>query len=136
MNRIKVLLVRKEFLLVLALLWTGVILFFCLIKSSSIPVIKIQNLDKAVHAFFHFVFTAIWFLYFQKQFVKVKFQKLTGVCFCFSVIFGILIEIAQSLFTTTRNGDVLDVLSNTTGAAIAVGVLVYYFKNKNLDLKI
>jgi VanZ family protein len=128
--------VRKEFLLVLALLWTGVILFFCLIKSSSIPVVKIQNLDKVVHASFHFVFTGLWFLYFQKQFVKIKFQKLILVCFSFSVIFGILIEIAQSLFTTTRNGDVLDVLSNTTGAFIAVGVLVYYFKNKNLFPKI
>jgi VanZ family protein len=128
--------VRKSLLLATALFWTGLILFFCLIKSSSIPVVKIQNLDKGVHAFFHFVFTSLWFLYFQKQFVKTKFQKLIGVCFGFSVIFGILIEIAQSLFTTTRNGDVLDVLSNTTGAAIAVGVLFYYFKNKNLDLKI
>ena len=127
---------RKEFLLFLALFWTGFVLFFCLIKSSSVPIIRISNLDKVAHAFFHFLFTVLWVLYFQKQFIGTKFQKLVAVALGFSFIFGIMIEIAQSLFTTTRKGDFLDVLANTTGAVIAVGVLFYYFKNKNLDLEL
>jgi VanZ family protein len=122
--------VRKEILLVLALFWTAIILFFCLIKSSNVPVIRIPNLDKLVHAFFHFMFTGLWFLYFKKQFTKTKFQKVMWFSFGFSVVFGIMIEIAQSLFTITRNGDVLDVLANTTGAVIAVITLTYSYSKK------
>jgi VanZ family protein len=122
--------VRKEILLVLALFWTAIILFFCLIKSSNVPVIRIPNLDKLVHAFFHFMFTGLWVLYFKKQFTKTKFQKVMWFSFGFSVVFGIMIEIAQSLFTITRNGDVLDVLANTTGAVIAVITLTYSYSKK------
>jgi VanZ family protein len=122
--------VRKEILLVLALFWTAIILFFCLIKSSNVPVIRIPNLDKLVHAFFHFMFTGLWFLYFKKQFTKTKFQKVMWFSFGFSLVFGIMIEIAQSLFTITRNGDVLDVLANTTGAVIAVITLTYSYSKK------
>ena len=37
-------------------------------KSSAVPVVQIANLDKMVHAFFYFVFTLLWFLYFKNYF--------------------------------------------------------------------
>jgi VanZ family protein len=119
--------------LLAALAWTGLILFFCLIKSSSVPVIKIPNIDKAVHISFHFGFTMLWFLFFQHV-VATPIKKRLSIVFVFSLVFGILIEIAQSLFTTSRSGDVLDVLANTTGALLACSVLIYYFKRKNIKL--
>jgi VanZ family protein len=122
--------VRKQYLLVLALFWTGIILFFCLIKSSSIPTIKIQNLDKGVHVFFHFVFTTLWFLYFKKRYGEMQLGRILYNTFALSVIFGGCIEICQTVFTTTRSGEILDILANAAGALIAVSVLTYYFKIK------
>jgi hypothetical protein len=41
----------------------GVVLYLCLVQSDKLPVVTIENLDKVVHAFFHFVFTSLWILF-------------------------------------------------------------------------
>jgi VanZ family protein len=117
--------VPKQLFFGMALFWAGIIAFFCLIKSSTIPAVSIPNLDKAVHAFFHFVLTLLWFLFFQKQMmVKSVFKPLYSAVL-FSFFYGIGIEIMQGLFTDTRSADVLDVLANVTGAILAsVAILV------------
>lgn len=43
--------------------------------------------------------------------------------FAGSLIFGILIELAQAFFTVSRNADVYDVLANTMGALVALSVI-------------
>lgn len=103
-----------------AILWTGVILFLCLIKSNDLPQVSIQNLDKVIHAFLHFVFTSLWFLYFKKEWSGYSKYKLLGFSLICSFIFGIAIELMQQYFTTTRTADVFDVLSNLTGSVLAV----------------
>ena len=119
----------KRIFLVLAIAWTGVILFLCLIKSSDLPQVSIQNLDKVVHAFFHFMFTSLWFLFFRTKINSLTITKPLVISFVFSVFFGILIEILQSLCTTTRTADVFDVLANVTGASLAVIFIVWLNKN-------
>nr|WP_314864647.1 VanZ family protein [uncultured Flavobacterium sp.] len=111
----------------IALCWTGVVGFFCLTPSNDIPTVNIPNLDKLVHAFFHFVFTILWFLFFKKQVKKKNQFKLLVVAVCFSVVFGIGIEVLQNKLTTTRSGDFFDVLANLTGATIAF-FLVFFAK--------
>lgn len=111
----------------IALCWTGVVSFFCLTPSNDISTVNIPNLDKLVHAFFHFVFTILWFLFFKKQVKKKNQFKLLVVAVCFSLLFGIGIEILQDKLTTTRSGDFFDVLANLTGATIAF-VLVLFAK--------
>jgi VanZ family protein len=130
---IKNLLVPKYLLFLVALLWTGVVTYFCLIKSSDIPSIEIPNLDKCVHAFFHFVFTFVWFLFFRKQLQLDYVTKPLLYSFLFSFIFGIGIEIGQELITTTRHGDVLDVVANVTGAILAVFTVLMCNKFKLLN---
>jgi VanZ family protein len=121
--------VHKRIFLVLAIAWTGVILFLCLIKSSDLPQVSIQNLDKVVHAFFHFMFTSLWFLFFRTKINSSTITKALVISFVFSVFFGILIEILQALCTTTRTADVFDVLANITGASLAVILIVWLNKN-------
>lgn len=116
-----------------ALFWTGIILFFCLIRASQLPVIKIPNLDKCVHALLHFVFTTLWFLFFKKQLYKINFKKTLLISFLLSVLFGIVVEIAQEFFTTTRRADVFDVLSNVTGATLAVLLILWGNRNGVFD---
>lgn len=110
----------KYILFLVALFWAGVIAYFCLVKSSDLPVVNILYIDKCIHAFFHFVFTFVWFLYFRKQ-LRFKYDlKPLMLSLLFSFVFGILIEILQELFTTTRHADVADVLANLTGAVLSV----------------
>lgn len=111
-----------------ALLWSGIIAFFCLMKSSSVPVVQIANLDKMAHAFFHFIFTLLWFLYFKNQFSGMDTFKTVIIPLLLSIFFGLLIELFQNLFTTSRVADVYDVLANTLGAIFAVILIQLYEK--------
>lgn len=127
---IKNLSVLKKISFWTALSWSGIIVYLCLIKSSNIPIVDITNLDKLVHAFFYFVFTLLWFFVFDFYFKNTNRIKLLFISFLSSFFFGIVIEIFQAVFTTTRNGDVLDVLANSTGALVAIVLLIVLDKNK------
>ena len=124
---------HKQFYFWVALSWTGLIVFFCLIKSSDIPVVQIENLDKVVHSFFHFMFTSFWFLFFKKQLNSPTVFKPLVASVLFSIFFGITIEIAQELFTTTRKGDLFDVLANSSGAILAACIILILSKYEGLS---
>jgi VanZ family protein len=124
--------VLKNLFFWIALCWTVVVGFFCLTPSNDIPSVDIPNLDKLVHAFFHFVFTILWFLFFKKQVKKKNQNKFLIVAVCFSLVFGISIEILQDQLTTTRNGDFFDVLANLTGATLAF-VFVLFAKRLKIN---
>ena len=123
----------KKAIFFLALFWGGVIAFFCLIQSSDVPQVSLPNLDKGVHAFFHFVFTSLWFLFLKKQLSAPSIRIALLISFAFSLFFGISIEILQELFTTTRHADILDVSANVSGATLAVIVILLLNKYKKLD---
>ena len=109
-----------------ALIWTCSILFLCLASFSNLPDVGLENADKYVHFTFHFVFVNLWFLYFNYK-NQIKSIKLAIFIFIFSIIFGVLIELAQRVFTTTRKGDFLDILSNVSGAFSALLLILVYF---------
>jgi VanZ family protein len=126
--------VRKRIFFFAALFWTGVILFFCLIKSSDIPQVNVPYLDKAVHATFHFVFTVLWFLFFKKKLKTANSFRPLVISFVFSFFLGVAIELMQQFFTTTRTADVLDELANLSGATLAViGIVLLNKYNGILD---
>jgi VanZ family protein len=126
--------VRKLFFLAAALFWSGVILFFCLIKASDLPQVEVPNLDKAVHATFHFVFTVLWFLFFKKKLKTSNIFRPLVIAYLFSFFFGSAVELMQEFFTTTRSADVIDELANLSGATLAVIAVVLLNKfNRILD---
>lgn len=120
----------RNIYLVAATLWTAFIAVCCLVnmnKFDSVPV-KSPNADKYVHATFYFVFTFLWFGFLKHdRLLSLKKQLLS--IFSAAVLYGVLMEICQSLFTTDRSADIEDALANTTGSAIAV--LIFWFINKN-----
>ncbi|WP_414000076.1 VanZ family protein [Flavobacterium sp. W1B] len=126
----KNLLVHKLIFFWLAFSWTAIVLVLCLISFNNVPSVNVQNFDKYVHVFFHFVFTFLWILFLKEQTKNGNSKKPYLVSFLFSVFFGMLIEIAQGAFTINRQADVFDVLANTTGAFLAVLVLSIYFRLK------
>lgn len=125
----------KQLFFLAAVLWTGIVLTLCLVQSNSLPVIKIVNLDKYIHAFFHFVFTSLWFLFFISHTEKKNILMPLMIAFMLSVFFGIAIEILQGLYTTTRREDILDVAANVSGATLAVFTIIIYYKSRRLDKK-
>lgn len=122
--------VPKQFLLLWALICSGVITYFCLTDSSNIPAVSIPSIDKIVHFCFHFGFTISWILFFKKE-LKGKAPddyKAYLISFIFSVFFGITIEILQSVLTATRSSDVSDVLANALGALFGVFMAIAFKK--------
>lgn len=105
--------------------------FFCLSPANDIPKVNIPNLDKIAHTFFHFVLTLLWFLFLINQSQTKNKMKVILTSFCISVLFGVTIEIIQSQFTTTRSGDILDVVANMFGSILAIVVIGFYFRIKN-----
>ncbi len=129
---IKRLLAHNNFYLFLALSWTTLVFLLCLVSVGNLPSlsIKVSGLDKYVHFTFHFVFSILWFLYLKNKNIKPILLKIFLASFCF----GILIEICQSLFTTSRQADVLDVLANASGAISAITILFLYHQFLKKDI--
>jgi VanZ family protein len=128
--------VLKKLFLFAALSWTGIILFFCLINANKLSQITIPNFDKVVHVFFHFVFTTLWFLFFKKKIESSNSFRALVASVVFSFFFGIAIELMQQYFTTTRSGDILDVVANLFGALSAVASIVLLNKYTGIIDKI
>jgi VanZ family protein len=116
--------VRKQIFLFSAIFWTGVVLFLSLENAKNIPVINIRYLDKVIHSGFHFVFTILWFLYLKKKFIGANNVHLLFFTLIGSFVLGIAIELIQQYFTTTRNGDVFDILANLFGAFLAAVAII------------
>lgn len=93
---------------------------------------NVSNLDKLVHAFFHFVLTSFCFLFFKSRAIDANSFNPLIASFLFSVFFGIGIEIAQEVLTTTRHADILDVLANVSGATLAVVLVLLFGLNTKL----
>jgi glycopeptide antibiotics resistance protein len=125
------LLVRNKFFWA-AVSWTLLITFLCLIKGKTLGDagwLHLPYKDKYVHSTFYFVFTVLWFLHFRAQ-NTAGTKRLRAMVFLMAVFYGGFIEICQGLFTTDRNADILDVLANTSGSAIAVLALWLLEKRK------
>ncbi|NMH27103.1 VanZ family protein [Flavobacterium silvaticum] len=118
----KTLSVPKKIWLVAAWTWTIFVLVLCLISFNDLPNVTVSNVDKYVHLTFHFIFTILWFKVFDSENTTAFWPKLVKVMLL-SLFFGIFIEIAQGLFTKTRQADVMDVLANFSGCLIAVMTL-------------
>jgi len=121
----KRLLAHKFFYLCLAVIWTIFIAFLCLVQFNNLPTVEVKGADKYVHFSFYFVFTILWFSYFKNRSLTGK-NNLVKV-FLLALLYGGLIELAQSIFTVTRKADVLDILANTAGAISAI-VAIFFFK--------
>ena len=115
-----------------AILWTITITILCLESSSSLPSVKVIGLDKIVHITFHFVFVNLWYLFFINNNSTKNNVNLVTKTFFLSFSYGVSIEIAQQLFTKTRQADVLDVLANITGAILAVIMIKILSQRKKL----
>ncbi len=126
----------KKIVFSIAVLWTSIVLYLCLenMRDANPIVINIEHIDKVVHACFHCILAALWFLFFRLHYLNKKKVNVYLLSFLFSFILGILIEFLQQYFTTTRSVDVFDILANMFGATLGIIFSVYlnrkYFRPK------
>jgi VanZ family protein len=124
--------VLKKTLFGLAISWTLLIAFLCLVTFSKLPSLGVSGVDKYVHATLHFVFTLFWGSYISLKQNEIKIPKILRVVML-SILYGIVIEILQETITTTRHADILDVLANFTGTLLALAVFILLKKKKQTN---
>ncbi|MEO8515686.1 MAG: VanZ family protein [Flavobacterium sp.] len=128
----KLLLVLKNKAIGLALLWTLLILYLSLKNPSGEQRFSFANADKIVHFTFYFMFVILWYRY---LFLAQKLQKGNKILLVFiAVLLGILVEVAQKYFTTTRQADVWDVVANSLGAFVGILVSNQIYKLKKIAI--
>ena len=75
---------------------------------------------------FYFVFVVLWSFATVKSYLNIKYDLLIVA---FAILYGIIIEVLQSVLTKTREADLYDMFANSLGAIVGfVGFFVV--KNK------
>jgi len=98
-----------------AFFWSIFIGYICLITIKKTPVlVSIPFKDKIVHFLFYFILFYLW-----KKALNVKEIKNQIKIVFVVVLYGIIIEVFQGIFTSDRHADIFDVLANTLGAVSA-----------------
>lgn len=87
------------------------------------------HLDKIVHVAFHFFLVILGVLFLKENFHKhLSMGKRVGFPIAFSISYGLLIELLQSLMSFGRTAEIWDVLANLTGALMG-GLLIQRYRS-------
>lgn len=100
----------------------------CLMPLENPPDLGISFADKIFHSLIYLILTFLWFYTLVLHF-KIGSEKAILYISLLSIIFGIIIEILQEVFTNTRQADVLDVVANSLGVVVAAGLLILKKRN-------
>lgn len=119
------LLERKYFYF--AVFWTLFITYMSLVTIEKVntSIINIPNKDKIVHFVFYFIFVFSWIKVFNSDKNKINLKIVV-----IAVLYGIIIEVLQSVFTTNRQADIFDAIANALGALTAF-LFLRHIKNKS-----
>ena len=107
-----------------ALVWATVILLLTLLPAARMPEVpdwQLISFATASHAVVFFIFTFLLRGGFYLQRTLLNLRRHSGLyALVISVLFGALIEYLQSTLGWGRQGDVMDILSNSIGSFMAI----------------
>ncbi|WP_317044934.1 VanZ family protein [Confluentibacter flavum] len=123
----------KKYLFLITIFYSLALASVCLLPIKKLPDVGVSFGDKIFHSLSYAVLAFLWFYTFFFQF---KISKTKAILFAsvISIIFGIIIEVLQGVFTSTRQADVYDVLANSLGVLFAACLLL--LKNINTVKKL
>ncbi|GEO03818.1 hypothetical protein AAE02nite_14820 [Adhaeribacter aerolatus] len=106
------------------LVWATVILFLTLLPVANMPQVpewELISFTTASHAVVFFILTFLMRrgFYLQKTYTGLR-RHSAWYAVIISFLFGILIEYLQSILGWGRQGDIMDVVSNTIGTLLAL----------------
>ena len=111
------------------ILWTSVIFILCLIPSSEIPKTNftIPHFDKIIHFGMFFILS----LFVNYEHKTKSFPKNLTLTILLAISLSFLSEILQKVLTSTRQFDLLDIISDIIGSLFG-----YYIFIKQKIIKI
>ena len=114
--------------LVFAIIWTAGITWLSLGSFENVPnvSISIPGKDKTVHFFFYF-----FFVIFLAKGLNARTKNQQLIIVLVAIIYGIIIEVFQDVFTLTRTADFFDVIANSIGAIFGL----VFLRVKKIELK-
>lgn len=83
-------------------------------------------IDKLFHIVLSAILIIVWLLYFYSKENKMMSITTIYAVFAFCLLYGIIIEALQYVFTTYRQADFLDVIANLIGLFIGLGLFRKY----------
>lgn len=100
-------------------------------SGTSISRFHFPNIDKVVHFVFYFVGSLLGCLA-LREYSKgnLKIWKSILMVLSFLVIYGIIIEVIQETYTSTRKSEIGDVLANSLGALSGAIIIAFLFSGK------
>lgn len=88
--------------------------------TRDLPKTQFPAADKLVHVLVYFFLAILWAGYaYIKEGYRFK-KKTVRVLLLSILLYGIIIEIFQGLFTISRSADILDVAANLLGAILGI----------------
>lgn len=95
------------------------------------PKMDIPNLDKAVHFTFYFVAALLGCMSVRERTSgRLTLKKALLIISISIILYGIIIEVLQSTYTTQRTGDFYDVVANSIGAFTGAYIIKRLFSGK------
>ncbi|WP_377714538.1 VanZ family protein [Pseudofulvibacter geojedonensis] len=96
-----------------------------MVKIKKEVDIKVPQFDKLVHFGIYFIFTLVWFAFFYNYSKSTAVVKNMLKAAIWALVFGVVVEVLQSVNPNARSGDPLDVLANSIGIIVAVLIIKY-----------
>jgi glycopeptide antibiotics resistance protein len=119
------------------LLWATVILFLTLLPAASMPQVpawELISFPTLCHAIVFFILAVLMLRGFSKQTqFRALLRQATLLTLISSFLFGVSIEVLQMILNWGRQGDPLDVVSNTIGTLS--GIAAYHWLLKKSPVK-
>jgi VanZ family protein len=104
---------------ILSSAWALLILAACIVPANKVHrsfLLNVKHIDKYFHFIMYFGFSVILYIDLHKYRRLLKNRYLASLyIFAISLAWGIIIELIQYFFVSSREGSILDVLANAGG---------------------
>lgn len=114
-----------------SILWGAVILLLCGLGGNEFPSFKWHfslSFDKIIHISFYSILTLLITVGYYKQHIhSIKRRKAWLVALLVGIIYGIVVEWLQANVFFERSADFMDMIANTEGSILGIGLfyLIY-----------
>lgn len=131
---------KKHIFTLLFISWVLFITMLSLFSFSGLDTgtVNIPYADKITHFSFYLIFAVLGCMFIRERTQgKMSLGRTLAIMLVIAIVYGIFIEVLQYTTTTNRMAEYGDVLANSLGAFVGVGLIKWYFsKERPLKWKI
>ncbi len=117
---------HKKFAMALALGYTLFLTILSLITVNQLPKLGSSFDDKIYHFGAYMVMTLLWYNFFT----RTNSKYIIAYSALISIVYGIIVEVFQGAFTSSRTEDYADVFANSFGVFFGMVLIIAFRKLK------